>query len=259
VSKRLTRRVLFAQSVLVLFLAAASADAQIVAGSITAINGSATVTRGTRTSAAAYGMAVDVGDRLETNPSGRLTVTLTDSSQFELTESSTLLVSEDLVNPNGTRARTTLTLLSGLIRSLVRFTGGSPNYEVHTPNAVASARGTTYDTYYTNNTTRSGFKGCREFSDVLVYDGTVTVRSLANPTSPEVQLQSGQKTTVPCGLAPLTASSMAATGAGLGTAVAASLGVAVITGGVLGGYAGAGGFGGPSPPPPPPKPTTPTS
>jgi hypothetical protein len=243
--------VLIASAVLLLALTTRSAHAQIVAGTITALNGSASITRSSRNFPAAYSAPVDVGDQLDTSPTGRLTVTLTDSSQLELTESSTLLISENLLNPNGSRARTSLTLMSGLVRSLVRVAAGTaPNYEVHTPNAVASARGTTYDTYYTNNTRRPGFPNCKEFTDVLDYDGIVAVSSLTNPTSPTIQLHSGQKTTVPCGLALSPASSLAAisTGTAAGglstaTIAGASLGTfAIVTGGVVGGYAGAGGF-----------------
>jgi hypothetical protein len=244
-------RIFAALFLLVVILAAPSVHAEIVAGTITALNGSSTITRGPRTFPASYSAPIDVADQVATSSSGRLTITLIDNSQLELTESSSLLISENLVNPNGTRARTTVTLLGGLVRSLVRVAAGSaPNYEVHTPNAVASARGTTYDTYYTNNTSRPGFKSCREFTDVLDYDGIVAVRSLANPTSPAVQLHSGQKTTIPCGLVALPATSLAAitTGASAGGLSAATLaatslgGVAIIGGGVVGGLAGAGGF-----------------
>jgi ferric-dicitrate binding protein FerR (iron transport regulator) len=267
---RIAHRVLIASAVLLLALTPRSVHAQIVAGRITALNGSATITRGARGFPAAYSAPVDVADQLETSPTGRLTVTLTDNSQLELTESSTLLISEDLLNPNGTRARTSLTLMGGLVRSLVRVAAGTaPNYEVHTPNAVASARGTTYDTYYTNNTPRPGFPSCKEFTDVLDYDGVVEVRSLTNPTSPAVELHSGQKTTVPCGLALLPASALAAisTGSaaagGLSTAAiaAASAGsFAAVTGGVVGGIAGAGGFSSSSSSPAPvsKKPLTPS-
>jgi len=248
---RITRRVSIASSLLLLIFAAPSVHAQITAGTITALNGSATITRSAKTFAATYSAPVDVGDQLDTSPTGRLTVTLTDNSQLEMTESSTLLMSENILNPNGTRARTSVTLMAGLVRSLVRVAAGTaPNYEVHTPNAVASARGTTYDTYYTNNTSRPGFPSCKEFTDVMDYDGIVAVSSLANPSSPTIELHSGQKTTVPCGLAPSPANSLAATGAGAAAggvssaAIAgASLGsVAIITGGVVGGYAASGGF-----------------
>lgn len=249
---RIAGRILVASSIMLLVFAEPSVHAQIVAGTITALNGAATITRNAKTFAATYSAPVNVGDQLDTSPTGRLTVTLTDNSQLEMTESSTLLISENLLNPNGTRARTSVTLMTGLVRSLVRVAAGTaPNYEVHTPNAVASARGTTYDTYYTNNTSRPGFQNCKEFTDVLDYDGTVAVSSLTNPSSPTVALHSGQKTTVPCGLALLPASALAAIGTGTAAAgglstaaiAAASLGsVAIITGGVVGGYAGAGGF-----------------
>src|SRR6516164_1333740 len=179
-----------------------AAFAQIVAGKITGLNGDATITRAGRSFPANYLASIEIGDQIVTSPNGRVTVTLTDNSQLELTGSGTLLISENLLNPNGTRARTTLTLLDGLVRSLVKVAAGaSPNYEVHTPNAVAAARGTTYDTYYTNHETRRGFKTCKEFTDIFDFDGTVLVRSLSNPSSPPVELHSGQKTTVPCGLA----------------------------------------------------------
>jgi hypothetical protein len=250
---KIVTQVLVASAVLLLVFATPSAHAQIVAGTITALNGSATITRSAKTFGATYSAPVDVADQLDTSSTGRLTVTLTDNSQLEMTESSTLLISENLLNANGTRARTSIALMDGLVRSLVKVAAGTaPNYEVHTPNAVASARGTTYDTYYTNNTSRPGFRNCKEFTDVLVYDGRVAVSSLANPSSPTVELHSGQKTTVPCGLALLPASSLAAIGTGAGAAAGglgtaaiagASLGsVAIISGGVVGGLAAAGGL-----------------
>jgi len=272
---RTIRQILIALSVLLLGFAPPSVQAQIVAGTITALNGPSTITRSARKFDATYSAPVDVADQLDTSPTGRLTVTLTDNSQLEMTESSTLLISENLLNSNGTRSRTSIALLGGLVRSLVRVTAGTPpNYEVHTPNAVASARGTTYDTYYTTNTSRPGFPSCKEFTDVLNYDGVVVVSSLANPSSPTVELHSGQKTTVPCGLAPLPASSLAAIGTGAGGAGAAAGGLssaaiaaasmgsfAIITGGVVGGIAAAGGFSSSSTPAPaaaPLKPNTPT-
>jgi hypothetical protein len=76
-----------------------------------------------------------------------------DNTQLELTESSTMVLTENVLNPNGAR----VTLVGGLVRSLVRFTAGTPpNFEVNTPNAVVSARGTTYDTNYQSGATRPG-------------------------------------------------------------------------------------------------------
>jgi FecR protein len=218
---------------------------QIVAGTITTLNGNASITRAGRSFPANYSAPVDVADQIVTSPNGRLTITLVDRSQLELAESTTLLISTAVFDRNGTRTQTTLTLLDGLVRSLVRITTGvPPNYGVHTPNAVAAARGTTYDTYYTNNETRPGFESCKEFTDVSDYDGVVEVRSLANPSSPPVLLHSGQKTTVPCGLAAVPATAIGASGSGIvgGTGAVVAGILAMVGSGVVGGYAAAGGF-----------------
>jgi hypothetical protein len=258
---RLVNPLVLALSVFMVVSAPISLHAQIVAGRITALNGSSSITRAAKKFGATYGASVDVGDQLETSASGRLTVTLTDNSQLELAESSTMLISEDVVNPNGTRAHTSFALLGGLVRSLVKVAAGtSPNFEVHTPNAVASARGTTYDTYYSDHENRRGFKACKQFTDVLDYDGVVGVESVTNPTSPKVELHSGQKTTVPCGLAllPATALSALSTSGGTGAAAGGALGglsaatvagaslgsAAIISGAAVGGVAASGGFSG---------------
>ena len=59
------------------------------------------------------------------------------------------MLTENVLNPDGSRATTKVTLLSGLVRSLVKVSSGSPpNFEVHTPNAIAAARGTMFDVSY---------------------------------------------------------------------------------------------------------------
>jgi ferric-dicitrate binding protein FerR (iron transport regulator) len=90
-----------------------------------------------------------VGDKLTTGPNSRVSVSLSDGSQLELNDSSALVLTENILNPDGSRASTKVTLLSGLVRALVKIGPGSPpNFEVHTPNAVASARGTMFDVSY---------------------------------------------------------------------------------------------------------------
>lgn len=233
----------------VLLLTVAPLMAQTAAGSITAINGTATIARAGASMNGTYGMPLQVGDTITTGPNGRVTITLSDNSQLEVTESSSLILTENILNPNGTRASTKVTLLNGLVRSLVRFSAATgPNFEVHTPNAVAAARGTTYDTDYINGVQRKDHKECREFTDVMVFDGRVEVSNPTNPSAPSVEVHTGEKTSVPCGLAVLPASSVAVGGAattgGLGVgAIAASAG-AVGVGGAIGGLAAGGVVGG---------------
>ena len=133
----------------ILLTPAPHAWAQASAGSISALSGSVTVERVGKSIPAAYGAALQVGDKLTTGPNGRITIRLSDGSQLELNDSSTLVLTENILNPDGSRASTKVTLLGGLVRSLVKIGPGSPpNFEVHTPNAVASARGTMFDVSY---------------------------------------------------------------------------------------------------------------
>jgi hypothetical protein len=141
--------VTFASSlVIVLLMFASQALAQASAGVVSEVTGTVTIERAGASAPAAYGAAVQVGDMLTTGPKSRVTISLTDASKLELSESSTLALTENLLNPDGSRASTKVTLLSGLVRSLVHHGAGNPNFEVYTPNAVAAARGTVFDVSY---------------------------------------------------------------------------------------------------------------
>ncbi|HEX3408736.1 MAG TPA: FecR family protein [Candidatus Binataceae bacterium] len=220
------------------FCAIPQALAQMVAGSVSAISGTATIARGAATISVAYGTKVDVGDRIVTAPASNLTVTLSDGSQIEVTDSSTLTIDENTLNANGTRASTKVSLLSGLVRSLVRSTPGTPpNFEVHTPNAVASARGTGFDVDHQTGVHDDKYKDCTEFSHVSVYEGNVEVYNPTNPSSPRVEVKQGHKVTIPCGAAPiLSGTSWASTAAlgALGVLGAGAIAVTVV--GATGGF-----------------------
>jgi ferric-dicitrate binding protein FerR (iron transport regulator) len=221
---------------------APQARAQTVAGSITAISGTATIERSGATLPAAYGTKVDVGDRIITAASSSLTITLTDNSQIELTDSSNLTIDENTLNAGGSRASTKLSLLNGLVRSLVQTTPGTPpNYEVHTPNAVASARGTDYDVDHQTGVHDDKYKDCTEFTHVSVYKGVVQVYNPTNPSAPPVDVKEGQKVTVPCAGAPIFGG-VAMGAAGWGSIGALSLlgagAIAVTVVGATGGFGG---------------------
>jgi hypothetical protein len=133
----------------VLLVSVPHAWGQASAGSVSAVTGSVSVERAGKPIPAADGAAVQVGDKFTTGPNSRVTIKLSDGSQLELNESSTLVLTEDTLNPDGSRASTKVTLMSGLVRSLVHFSpSGTPNFEVLTANAVASARGTMFDVAY---------------------------------------------------------------------------------------------------------------
>lgn len=246
-------------SVVALTLSIANrAMAQTLAGSVTSLTGDVHVERAGTTVAATPGIVVDVGDRVVTGTNSRVTITLTDNSKLELDESTSLVIDQQMVAANS--RNTKLSLFSGLVRSFVSYTSSpTPNFEVHTPNAVASARGTEYDTSTstqppstTSEEDRKKYKDCRRFTQVSVYEGTVEVTNTTNPGGGSVQVPPGHKTLVVCGLAPfppseIAAAAAAAAAAGAGGAAGTAglfLGGAIVVGGTVGGLAAGGVFSG---------------
>jgi hypothetical protein len=253
-------RLLLPSMAIFALLFAKTAMAQTPAGSVTALTGDVRVQRAGTTVPATSGMTVDVGDRIITGANSRGTITLTDNSKLELDQSSALVIDQQMVS--GTSRNTKLSLFGGLVRSFVSYSSSpTPNFEVHTPNAVASARGTEYDTSTQtqapntmSDQDKQKYKDCRRFSQVSVFEGTVEVSNTTNPAGGSVQVPAGHKTIVVCGLAPFPPSEIAAAGA-VGAAAAAAggsstglfLGGAIVLGGATaGGLAAGGAFGGSS-------------
>jgi len=236
-------------------MSASNALAQAPAGSVTSLTGDVHIERAGTTVPATLGMALSVGDRVVTASNSRVTITLTDNSKLELDQSTSLVIDQQLVGANS--RSTKLSLFSGLVRSLVSHTSGTTNFQVNTPNAVASARGTGFDTE-TDDKERKEYKDCRRFTQVSVYEGTVEVTNSTNPSAGSKKVPAGYKTLVACGLAPLSATPIAAAAATTTTAAAATTaitsttalavagGVVVagaVAGGVAAGSSGGGGGG----------------
>jgi ferric-dicitrate binding protein FerR (iron transport regulator) len=178
------------------------AAAQVTAGSITQLEGTATVTRGGHSMPAKLALAIDVGDALATAGHSSLTVTLKDGSRLMLSESSSFVLDRATF---GLKQVSIVDLLRGHLRSVVKFVArrlATPVFEVHTPNAVAAVRGTDFETAFIEGKPCPGFPRCLRYTDVGVYKGVVEVR---NPTSREptrVRVTAGYETTVPCELPP---------------------------------------------------------
>ncbi len=221
-----------ALALLALILATHSEALAQAAGSVTLATGRVEVQRGGAAIAAAPGMGVNVGDRLVTGPDGHLIVLLTDGSRLELADSTSIAVDQHA------GANTRVSLATGILRSFVNFTSGGtpPNYEVHTPNAIAAARGTKYDTAWTEGVVRPGYAGCTRYTDVSVYDGLVAFANAANPTA-AVEIAAGYESTVPCDKIPTAPGPLGMTGA---SSMSES-------GGRMGGTGGPGAFNGTAP------------
>ena len=220
--------------VALVLLTAGYALAQPRAGTVSSVTGDVHIERAGATITAAPGTAVNIGDRIVTGSNGRITIALLDNSKVEL-DASTTLVIDDEVFTASTR-RTKLSLFAGLVHSLVSYTAPTPNFEVHTPNAVASARGTQYDTE-TDANQNPKYRDCRRFTQVTTYEGTVEVVNPTNPSAGSVQVPAGYKTLVACGYAPLAPSSMTgaapAAGTAAGTTAAGATAAGATTAGIV--------------------------
>ena len=149
------------------------------AGTVSEVSGTVQLQRGAATIPVTRGMPVEVGDRIITGDDGHVVVLLTDQSTLELSDSGNMVITQHA----GVTSQ--VNLASGAVRSFVNRTVGAaaPNFEVHTPNAVAAARGTLFDTAYTSNVSRPTFGNAHNFTDVSVYEGSVDVANAANPTA----------------------------------------------------------------------------
>jgi hypothetical protein len=147
-----------------LAIVASDASAQTPIGVVTAVDGSAAIQRGANSLTPRAGTPLDQGDRLTTGADGHLEGTLSDNSQFELAEASSMALDQVTVAAGG-RIGALLTLALGALRTAVTSSvGGVPNFEVHTPNAVVAVRGTKWNTRYQESTGRPGFPSCKRFT-----------------------------------------------------------------------------------------------
>ena len=193
-------RILVASSAIAAILGVgAVARAQTAAGTVTGVTPPATLFRGTNQMSVSSNMPVQVADRIEVGAGGHVTVLLSDQSTLEIGESTAMVFDQQTLNPAGGRSSTSIRLLRGAMRSLVKVaTTSAPDFVVHTPNAVTAVRGTRFDTSYTEGATRPDYGTCTRFTDVIVFEGTVGARNAANTSGAETSVPAGYETTIAC-------------------------------------------------------------
>jgi hypothetical protein len=201
IAQKSSRWWLLVELVLVLAYANRVACAQIQVGSLTSLRGAAIIQRSGHSIAAAMAMPIMLGDKLQTSAESEATIALVDGSQLTLSESAAIVVDQSVVGPRP--ADSIINLFTGKLRSVINLRGGSwPDFEIHTPNAVAAARGTDFETEFIEGKPCPGFPQCLRYTDVGVYKGVVEVRNPTSATAPSVLVSSGFETTVPCELPP---------------------------------------------------------
>jgi hypothetical protein len=175
----------------------AAAFAQDVVGQVTDITGAAKLARGGIEVDAAPNMPIKVRDKLRTTAKSKLTVTFRDGSKLVLSESSAYTIDEYSIGAT-TRIRASIDLWAGHLRAIVLVgIGGLPDFEVHTPNAIAAVRGTEFDMAFIADRPCPEDRSCMRYTTVGVLHGVVAVANIANPAQ-AVQVTEGYETTVAC-------------------------------------------------------------
>jgi hypothetical protein len=130
---------------LILAVAVPAAHAQNTVGTITQLQGTASIERNGKTTPAMVNEPVMLHDKIVTNPNSSLTISLTDNSFMQLTASTTVTIDQSML-VNGVGAPSKVSLLGGDLHSVIvgAMRGSSTSFEVHTPNAVGAVRGTDF-------------------------------------------------------------------------------------------------------------------
>ena len=155
----------------------AFADDQQV-GRFVQLRGIATIERGKAHVTAKVKDGILASDTI-TTAAGRAKLLFIDDSVLTLSDNSKLVVKE-FIYSKGEQGKSVFNLLDGKMRSVV----GKTKFEVHTPTAVAAARGTViyFDVGIANN---------RNYSKIICLEGNVQIRNVVTTVAGQVTLTPG--------------------------------------------------------------------
>ena len=126
------------------------AHAQNTVGTITQITGAASIQRGGATIAATQNMPVLLHDKIITQKDSSLTISMVDNSSLQLSPSTTITIDQSYL-VNGVGAPNKVGLFSGTLHAVINGAMRSTSataFQVNTPNAVGSVRGTDFTMTY---------------------------------------------------------------------------------------------------------------
>ena len=166
-------------------------------GEVTSLTGVANIERGGSKFAAALSVPIQIHDRLITIGKAELTVTFHDGSKLILSETGTYSIDQYTIT-SATRTEASIALWAGHLRAIVNvISGGTPNFRVHTPNAIAAVRGTEFETAYIKDRPCPEDRSCMRYTTVEVFHGVVEVANSSNPAQ-TLRVNEGYETTVAC-------------------------------------------------------------
>jgi len=146
-----------------------------------------------RATAVIVGDKVNPGDIIRTKRGARAKVRFIDGSRLSIVERSRIVVKDFSFEPEMKKRSAIFINLRGKLRSIVSrlFWGKDSRFEVHTPTAVAAARGTDYITVFGSELIDSPPK-----TDIFVIEGKVSLRSVEPELPYEIILSEGQTSSV---------------------------------------------------------------
>jgi len=175
----------------------APAFAQANVGEVTRIIGDANIERGGSEFAITPSIPIQIHDRLITIAKAELTVTFHDGSKLILSEPGSYSIDQYAITST-TRTEASISLWAGHLRAIVNVIAGAvPDFQVHTPNAIAAVRGTEFETAYIKDRPCPEDRTCMRYTTVEVFHGVVAVANSSNPAN-AVQVTEGYETTVAC-------------------------------------------------------------
>jgi len=191
-------RILFQVVVILCFLPSLSFAADVV-GNVTGVQGDVIVRRGGKgvVTSVKGGDNVLFLDFYRTGGQSRLKMLFEDDSLLSIGEKSQIHITENVYNPEDRKRTFSAKLLTGRMKALVGkiFSGPDAKFEIATPTAVASARGTAFIIWLTDidGTPTTG---------VVSLEGGVIAKSLDPGVSGEVLIAEKFHTMVKKGFPP---------------------------------------------------------
>jgi len=182
-----------------------TAIAATPAGEVLAVRRAVYVERAGEQSAARPAMPLMDQDAVMTDARARSKLYFRDDSILNLGELSRVEVEKYLYNDEANRSKAIYHLLRGSVRVVV----GRSDLEIHTPTAVAAARGTQFivsvEPCSDTTATPKGDQACSE-TRIYVLDGEVEIRNVAVGVGGSVTAHKGERTRVISDTAPEAAS-----------------------------------------------------
>ncbi len=172
--------------VLIFILTATSySGTDMEAGHVLMVKGSVYLIRDSQRDNAVPQMKLLSRDAVETDKKSRTKLFFMDDSILNLGELTRVEIKEYLYSPEKKRSRSIYRLIDGSLKMVV----GKSDLEIHTPTAVAAARGTKFIVWVEGS-------GDKMFTGIITLESAVVVKNIVKGIDREVTVRKGQMSRV---------------------------------------------------------------